>query len=383
MAERLARRRRHRAVRRRHDRRRQPAAAVPLVPRRRRAGALDDHDRRRRISCSRWPSPTPAATACRSARRERPEIAWYGDMELAPHLGAFLHGGGPSTSWSSGASRSRSIRTDRKRATALAEAVRARASGDSRACAGVGQCRRGELPLALADPFPRRSASATARKRGAIPPTHNRTRLTACVKKVFVKSYGCQMNVYDSERMADVLAREGLQRDRRDGGGGPRHPQHLPHPREGGREGLFGARPRARAEARARGAAGHDTRIVVAGCVAQAEGEEILRRAPAVDVVVGPQSYHRLPELLARAAGERVVDTEFPVEDKFDHLPAAPGQITRAAASRPSSPCRRAATSSAPSASCPIRAARRSRGRWRKILDEARASREAACARSR
>ena len=64
--------------------------------------------------------------------------------------------------------------------------------------------------------------------------------------------------------------------------------------------------------------------VAVAGCVAQAEGEEIARRAPVVDLVVGPQTYHRLPELIARAreAGERRVDTEFPVEDKFDHLPA-------------------------------------------------------------
>jgi tRNA-2-methylthio-N6-dimethylallyladenosine synthase len=71
-----------------------------------------------------------------------------------------------------------------------------------------------------------------------------------------------------------------------------------------------------------REAGGRETRVVVAGCVAQAEGREILRRAPAVDVVVGPQNYHNLPALLKQSRTERVVDTEFPVEDKFDHLPA-------------------------------------------------------------
>jgi tRNA-2-methylthio-N6-dimethylallyladenosine synthase len=75
---------------------------------------------------------------------------------------------------------------------------------------------------------------------------------------------------------------------------------------------------------RERAAAGRETKVVVAGCVAQAEGAEIVRRAPVVDVVVGPQSYHRLPELLAKARNGRAVDTEFPLEDKFDHLPQPP-----------------------------------------------------------
>ena len=76
---------------------------------------------------------------------------------------------------------------------------------------------------------------------------------------------------------------------------------------------------------------GRKLTIAVAGCVAQAEGEEIIRRAPAVDLVVGPQSYHRLPDLLARVArGEAVVDTEFPVEDKFDILKAPSREATRA-----------------------------------------------------
>ena len=113
------------------------------------------------------------------------------------------------------------------------------------------------------------------------------------------------MNVYDSHRMADPLAPAGYAETAHAGGRRPRHPQHLPHPREGGREGLFRARPHARAEAGRAARDGRRITIAVAGCVAQAEGEEIVRRAPAVDLVVGPQSYHRLPELLARAPKRR------------------------------------------------------------------------------
>ena len=121
-------------------------------------------------------------------------------------------------------------------------------------------------------------------------------------RKLYVKSYGCQMNVYDSHRMADTLAPEGYVETGSAGRRRPDHPQHLPHPREGGREGLFRARPHARSSRRTRRARAARVTIAVAGCVAQAEGEEIIRRAPAVDLVVGPQSYHRLPDLLARAA---------------------------------------------------------------------------------
>ena len=173
------------------------------------------------------------------------------------------------------------------------------------------------------------------------------------------------MNVYDAERMADLLAPEGYAETARHGGGRPRHPQHLPYPREGGREGLFRARAGCgEIEARPRRRQGRATKVVVAGCVAQAEGREILRRAPVVDVVVGPQSYHHLPDLLRRAAQERgVVDTEFPVEDKFDHLPAPSRARPEPRRLRLPDRSRKAATSSAPSASCPTRAARRSRGR--------------------
>ena len=145
-------------------------------------------------------------------------------------------------------------------------------------------------------------------------------------RKVFIKTYGCQMNVYDSERMIDALAAADF----------------VPvaaaedadlvilntcHIREKAAEKVYSEIGRLRALK-----TGRRTRpapyLAVAGCVAQAEGAEILRRAPVVDLVFGPQTYHRLPEMVARADAQRrrgarvrVLDTEFPAEDKFDHLP--------------------------------------------------------------
>jgi tRNA-2-methylthio-N6-dimethylallyladenosine synthase len=149
------------------------------------------------------------------------------------------------------------------------------------------------------------------------------------VKKVFIKSYGCQMNVYDAERMADILGQEGY-------AGTARVEDadlvvlNTCHIREKAAEKVFSELGRVRRIKRARAEAGRSTRVVVAGCVAQAEGREIVRRAPVVDAVVGPQSYHHLPDLLRRAEQEPgVVDTEFPVEDKFDHLPAPSRAMTR------------------------------------------------------
>ncbi|MFO1105334.1 MAG: tRNA (N6-isopentenyl adenosine(37)-C2)-methylthiotransferase MiaB [Amaricoccus sp.] len=151
--------------------------------------------------------------------------------------------------------------------------------------------------------------------------------MSAGRKKLYVKTYGCQMNVYDSERMAAALAAEGY--------GGTDRPEEADlvllntcHIREKASEKLYSDLGRLRALKQAR----PDLRIGVTGCVAQAEGAEILRRAPVVDLVVGPQAYHRLPAMLARAeAGGRAVDTEFPAEDKFDHLPQPP-QARRAPA---------------------------------------------------
>ncbi|MBP1807314.1 tRNA (N6-isopentenyl adenosine(37)-C2)-methylthiotransferase MiaB [Rubellimicrobium aerolatum] len=136
-------------------------------------------------------------------------------------------------------------------------------------------------------------------------------------KKLFVKTYGCQMNVHDGERMAELLAGQGYeQTDKAEEADIVL--LNTCHIREKAAEKVYSDIGRLRPLRAAR----PDLRIAVAGCVAQAEGEEILARAPMVDLVVGPQSYHNLPRLMARMeAGEKVVETEFPPEDKFDHLP--------------------------------------------------------------
>lgn len=133
-------------------------------------------------------------------------------------------------------------------------------------------------------------------------------------KKLFIKTYGCQMNVYDSERMADAMGAEGyVMTDTAEEA--DMVLLNTCHIREKASEKLYSDLGRLRPLKDAR----PDLKIGVAGCVAQAEGEEIQRRMPLVDIVVGPQAYHRLPQLV-RAKG-RQVDTDFPEEDKFDHLP--------------------------------------------------------------
>jgi tRNA-2-methylthio-N6-dimethylallyladenosine synthase len=141
-------------------------------------------------------------------------------------------------------------------------------------------------------------------------------------KKVFIKTYGCQMNVYDSVRMGDALASEGYVTTE-EMGEADLVLLNTCHIREKAAEKVYSALGRLRDMKKARAAEGREFLIGVAGCVAQAEGEEIVRRAPSVDVVIGPQTYHRLPEALRKArAGKAVVDTEYAVEDKFAHLPA-------------------------------------------------------------
>ena len=167
-----------------------------------------------------------------------------------------------------------------------------------------------------------RSSGETAEKPGPDP--------AKSFRRLFVKSYGCQMNVYDARKMADVLAPEGY--------------AETPvledadlvilntcHIREHATEKIFSELGKLRALKAARARTGRETKIVVAGCVAQAEGEEIFRRQKAVDVIVGPQSYHRLPELLRRAeTSHRVLDTAFPAESKFDHITSpSPGEIRK------------------------------------------------------
>ncbi|HWT57544.1 MAG TPA: tRNA (N6-isopentenyl adenosine(37)-C2)-methylthiotransferase MiaB [Rhizobium sp.] len=149
-------------------------------------------------------------------------------------------------------------------------------------------------------------------------------------RKVFIKTYGCQMNVYDSTRMSDALARDGYE-PTEDMEEADLVLLNTCHIREKAAEKVYSALGRLRDMKKKKAADGREMMIGVAGCVAQAEGEEILRRAPAVDVVIGPQTYHRLPEALRRAKeGQRVVDTEYAIEDKFEHLPIAESRKIRA-----------------------------------------------------
>ncbi len=150
-------------------------------------------------------------------------------------------------------------------------------------------------------------------------------------KRLHMITWGCQMNVYDSLRMEDVLAPLGY---------APTDAPELAdmvilntcHIRDKAAEKVFSELGRLRLLKNARQAAGGNMILAVAGCVAQAEGAEILARAPFVDIVLGPQTYHRLPEMVAQAAraGGAVIDTDFPAEQKFDFLPeaAAPQGVT-------------------------------------------------------
>ncbi|MCI5049644.1 MAG: tRNA (N6-isopentenyl adenosine(37)-C2)-methylthiotransferase MiaB [Rickettsiales bacterium] len=146
-------------------------------------------------------------------------------------------------------------------------------------------------------------------------------------KKLFIKTFGCQMNVYDSERMQDVLKPLGyvMSDELADADMVILNTCHI---REKATEKVFSDLGRIRQQKEKRQAKGADMVIGVAGCVAQAEGEEIIRRAPFVDMVFGPQSYHLLPEMVTRAVREQggVVELEFPEEQKFDYLPEAEAQ---------------------------------------------------------
>jgi tRNA-2-methylthio-N6-dimethylallyladenosine synthase len=147
------------------------------------------------------------------------------------------------------------------------------------------------------------------------------------LRKLYVKSYGCQMNVYDSHRMADLLAPEGYV-ETAEPDDADLIILNTCHIREKAAEKVYSELGRVRRLKESAAQDGRRVTVAVAGCVAQAEGHEIIRRAPVVDLVVGPQSYHRLPDLLARE--QRVVETEFPVEDKFSFLPAPSKAATRA-----------------------------------------------------
>jgi tRNA-2-methylthio-N6-dimethylallyladenosine synthase len=132
-----------------------------------------------------------------------------------------------------------------------------------------------------------------------------------------VKSFGCQMNIYDGERMAELLEAEGMTAAG-DGVGADLVVLNTCHIREKAAEKVYSEIGRI-----VNRSGGSPPMVAVAGCVAQAEGAEISRRAPAVDVVVGPQAYHRLPALVRQAArGERALDTDMPLLSKFGALPA-------------------------------------------------------------
>ena len=147
-------------------------------------------------------------------------------------------------------------------------------------------------------------------------------------KKLYIKTYGCQMNVYDSERMAEAPGAEGYVET-----GTPEDADMILlntcHIREKAAEKVYSELGRYK-PLRAKNP---DLKIGVAGCVAQAEGAEIMARQPMVDLVVGPQTYHRLPEMMKKVdAGEAALDTDFPEEDKFEHLPKARKSLGRPSA---------------------------------------------------
>src|SRR5580692_2344862 len=149
-------------------------------------------------------------------------------------------------------------------------------------------------------------------------------------RKLHIKSYGCQMNVYDAQRMVDTLAGEGFVEtatvDDAD-----LVILNTCHIREKASEKVYSELGRLRVVKDEAARNGRHMSIAVAGCVAQAEGSEIIARAPVVDVVVGPQSYHHLPELLARAKTDgRALETEFPIQDKFEFLPPPKADAIRA-----------------------------------------------------
>lgn len=148
--------------------------------------------------------------------------------------------------------------------------------------------------------------------------------------KLHIKSYGCQMNVYDAQRMADTLAEEGFV-EVSSADDADLVILNTCHIREKASEKVYSELGRlriAKSEARREG---RTMRVAVAGCLAQAEGDEIFRRAPAVDIVVGPQSYHRLPQLLRTArGGGRAIETELAGDDKFSYLPQPSAEAVRA-----------------------------------------------------
>ncbi len=140
-------------------------------------------------------------------------------------------------------------------------------------------------------------------------------------KKLYIKTWGCQMNVYDSKRMADILSPLGYQ-ETETPDDADMMILNTCHIREKATDKVFSELGRLRVHKNKKEEQGKKMLVAVAGCVAQAEGDFILERAPYVDMVFGPQTYHELPEMVLKANGnERVINTDFPAESKFDSLP--------------------------------------------------------------
>ncbi len=154
--------------------------------------------------------------------------------------------------------------------------------------------------------------------------TTHPTATTTPKKKLYIKTYGCQMNVYDSERMADVLAPVGYE-PTSDASDADMVILNTCHIREKAEEKVYSDLGRVRADKDRLAKEGRKMLIAVGGCVGQAEGDEIIKRAPYVDIVLGPQSYHKLPDMVSKAQRDAggVVDLEFPEVPKFDSLPQA------------------------------------------------------------
>lgn len=145
-------------------------------------------------------------------------------------------------------------------------------------------------------------------------------------KKLYIKTWGCQMNVYDSRRMADILRPLGYEEVEQPDGA-DMIILNTCHIREKATDKVFSEIGRLKEHKQAKEAKGEKVLMAVAGCVAQAEGDFILERAPAIDMVFGPQTYHQLPEMVLQANGnDRVVNTDFPVMSKFDQLPEEQSQ---------------------------------------------------------
>jgi tRNA A37 methylthiotransferase MiaB len=180
-------------------------------------------------------------------------------------------------------------------------------------------------------------------------------------RKIFVKTFGCQMNVYDSERMTESLAPHGFAETQvmEDADLIVLNTCHI---REKAAEKVYSDLGRIRKIKEQRLEDGKATIVTVAGCVAQAEGAEIARRAPVVDIVVGPQSYHKLGDLVARAGSAHAQHRRDGLSRGRQVRGAARSRARKAPCGVPHR-CRRAATSSAPSAWCPTRVAPSSRGR--------------------